>query len=203
MKKPREVRREEILTAAVNEFLDNGYEGASVDGIARRAELTKGGIYHHFRSKAEILLAANERFQEPVTSMMQTAESTPDAAQAISGFIAAYLEHWATHPREMVFIFLSFTKLLGSPELWTLYERRCHRLRVFARGLYHRGMEAGCFRPHDPGRQSLALLAAMDGVLGYLIMDRELDRGQVIRDFQQFFVVELMDLGAGRMVRIP
>lgn len=201
MKKPKDVRVDEILTAAVNELLEKGYEGASVDRIAQRAGITKGGIYHHFRSKAEILLAANERFQEPVVSMMKTAESNPDAAEAVSGFIAAYLEHWASHPKEMAFLFLSFTKLVSSPELWTLYERYCRRMRLFARGLYTRGVQSGIFRAHDPDGQALVLLAALDGVLGYMIMGRDLDRKAVTRDFQQRFAYELTDFREDRMAR--
>ena len=193
MKKPKDVRMEEILTAAVNEFLEKGYEGASVDSIARRAGLTKGGIYHHFRSKDEILLAANEKFEEPVHSMIKTAESTPDAAEAISGFIAEYLEYWSNRPKEMAFFFLSFSKVLSSPKLSALYEEYCHMMRLFAYGLYNRGMESGLFRVHDPDRQALALLAALDGVLGYMILDRELDPKQVIRNFQQLFAYELID----------
>jgi AcrR family transcriptional regulator len=193
MKKPKDVRMEEILTAAVNEFLEKGYESASVDSIARRSGLTKGGIYHHFRSKDEILLAANKKFQEPVLSMIKTAESTSDPAEAISRFIAEYLSYWPSHLKEMAFLFLSFTKLLSSPELWTLYEESCHAMRLFAQGLYERGMESGLFRPHDPDRQSLALLAALDGVLGYMIMDRELDQSQIIYNFQQLFVYELIN----------
>jgi AcrR family transcriptional regulator len=184
---------EEILAAAVDEFLEKGYEGASVDSIARRAGLTKGGIYHHFRSKEEILFAANKRFQEPVLAMIETAEATPDAVEAVSGFIAEYLEYWASHPMEMAFLFLSYTKVLSSPELWSFYEEYSHLMRVFAQGLYKRGIESGIFRVHDPDRQALALLAALDGVFGYMVMDPELDPKQVIRGFQQLFVYELID----------
>lgn len=197
MKKPKEVRMEEILTAAINEFIEKGYEGASVESIARRSGLTKGGIYHHFRSKDEILLTANQKFQEPVLAMMQTAESTPDPAAAIAGFIEAYLDYWPRHLKEMAFLFLSFTKLLNFPGLWTLYEDYCHLMRQFACGLYERGMASGQFRAHDPDRQALALLAALDGVLGYLIMDGELDRKQVIGSFQELFVHELRDNASG------
>jgi hypothetical protein len=86
----------------------------------RKNPLTRVGVgasYHHFRSKDEILLAANEKFQEPVRSMIRTAEATPDPAQALSGFIAEYLGYWTSHPKEMTFILLSLTKLLSYPEL--------------------------------------------------------------------------------------
>ncbi len=162
-----------------------------MDSIARRAGLTKGGIYHHFGSKDEILLASNEKFEEPVLSMMKTAESTPDPVEAISRFIEEYLEYWSSHPREMAFIFLSFTKLLSSPKLWTFYEEHSHKMRLFAYGLYNRGIESGRFRALDPQRQALALLTALDGALGYMVMDRKLESKQIIHSFQQLFAYEL------------
>lgn len=49
--------RDAILDAAVVEFTTNGYRGSSVNSIARRAQITKSGLLHHFASK-EALLAA-------------------------------------------------------------------------------------------------------------------------------------------------
>jgi AcrR family transcriptional regulator len=36
-------------------FSAKGYQETSMDDIARASRLTKGGIYHYFRSKEEIL----------------------------------------------------------------------------------------------------------------------------------------------------
>jgi hypothetical protein len=93
---------------------------------------------------------------------------------AITGFIAEYMAYGSSHLKEMVFLFLSFAKLLSSPEVWTLYEKSFHTLRLFACG-YQRGMESGLFRAHDLDRQSLAVPRALEGVLEYMIRDRALD----------------------------
>ncbi|MGE0652903.1 MAG: helix-turn-helix domain-containing protein, partial [Alphaproteobacteria bacterium] len=37
-----------IAAAAVAEFAEKGYDGASVRDIARRAGLTEGAMYRHF-----------------------------------------------------------------------------------------------------------------------------------------------------------
>ncbi|HVP29342.1 MAG TPA: helix-turn-helix domain-containing protein [Myxococcota bacterium] len=50
--------REALLEAAVAEFADKGYEAATLAGIARRAGVTTGAVYAHFRSKLELLLEA-------------------------------------------------------------------------------------------------------------------------------------------------
>ena len=53
--------REAILEAATHCFAENGYSGSNLDTIARRAGLTKGGIYTHFASKAALFIAIIER----------------------------------------------------------------------------------------------------------------------------------------------
>ncbi len=50
----RENTREEIILAAYNLFLENGYHGTSMRQIAQRAGIALGGIYNHFASKEEI-----------------------------------------------------------------------------------------------------------------------------------------------------
>lgn len=46
--------RTEILLAAAELFMDLGFSATSIDAIAERLGSTKGRVYHHFRSKAEI-----------------------------------------------------------------------------------------------------------------------------------------------------
>lgn len=50
-----EVRKQLILDAALTEFSERGYDGASTTLIAKRAGLAQAGIYAHFKSKEDIL----------------------------------------------------------------------------------------------------------------------------------------------------
>jgi AcrR family transcriptional regulator len=56
--RPRASARQALLDAAVAEFASKGYEAATVAGIARRAGVTTGAVYAHFRGKLELLLEA-------------------------------------------------------------------------------------------------------------------------------------------------
>ena len=49
--------RHRILTAAVEEFSQQGYDNASITAMCQRHQLSKGRIYHHFDSKDELYLA--------------------------------------------------------------------------------------------------------------------------------------------------
>jgi TetR/AcrR family transcriptional repressor of nem operon len=54
--------RTRLLDAAVDVIRAQGYSATTVDDICARAGLTKGGFFHHFRSKQECALDAAAHF---------------------------------------------------------------------------------------------------------------------------------------------
>lgn len=49
--------RQEILRAAARLFQERGYDATSMNDVAAALRLSKGGLYHHFRSKDQILFS--------------------------------------------------------------------------------------------------------------------------------------------------
>ena len=45
-----------VLSAALEAFIETGYHGSTVRDIARRANLSVPGIYHHYATKQDMLL---------------------------------------------------------------------------------------------------------------------------------------------------
>lgn len=57
-----EVTRKRILDAAQRLFVEKGYDDTSIqDIIDALGDLSKGAIYHHFKSKKAIFVAVNQR----------------------------------------------------------------------------------------------------------------------------------------------
>src|SRR2546426_10877925 len=54
----REPSRKPLLRAAVDCFARLGYQGTTIDRIARDAGVTKGAVYYHFRDKEQLLFEA-------------------------------------------------------------------------------------------------------------------------------------------------
>jgi TetR/AcrR family transcriptional repressor of mexJK operon len=54
-------KREEIVTAATQLFMDNGYELTSMEAVARQAGVSKLTIYSHFADKKELFRAIVQR----------------------------------------------------------------------------------------------------------------------------------------------
>ena len=53
-----EIRKNEIMQTALKLFLRQGYEKTSTNDIIKELGLSRGGLYHHFKSKEEILDSA-------------------------------------------------------------------------------------------------------------------------------------------------
>jgi AcrR family transcriptional regulator len=54
---PRLARRRQLLSAAQEVFVENGYHAAAMDEIAERAGVSKPVLYQHFPGKLELYLA--------------------------------------------------------------------------------------------------------------------------------------------------
>ena len=52
----REQSTEQVLAAALKQFVTRGYHSTSIDDIARAAGLTKGAVYFYFKGKSALLL---------------------------------------------------------------------------------------------------------------------------------------------------
>jgi AcrR family transcriptional regulator len=63
--------RDRIIDAAMTLFGDNGFRGTSVAQIEAAAGLTPGagGLYHHFRSKEEVLTAGIDRHLDRLSAL--------------------------------------------------------------------------------------------------------------------------------------
>jgi len=59
---PREVRMDQILDAATDEFRSLGFENTSMSRIAKRAGIVEGSIYRYFIDKADLLTKVIERW---------------------------------------------------------------------------------------------------------------------------------------------
>lgn len=58
MKPEPPTSRQVLVELAAEEFAEKGYAGVSVRDLAARSQLTTGAIYHHFKGKPDLLLAA-------------------------------------------------------------------------------------------------------------------------------------------------
>ena len=62
--KPKDNSKDQILEAAMKVFVKNGYAQTRMEDIAEVAGLSKGAIYHHYKSKKELFLSLIDYWEE-------------------------------------------------------------------------------------------------------------------------------------------
>ena len=69
-----------LLDVAVRVFLERGYDGSSLDQVARAAGITKASIYYHARGKEELLLRGAGRAFDALFAALEEPEACTGVA---------------------------------------------------------------------------------------------------------------------------
>ncbi|MFI7602056.1 TetR/AcrR family transcriptional regulator [Actinoplanes sp. NPDC049681] len=70
---------EAVLTAAVELFNERGYDATSMDDLAKRLKITKSSVYHHVRSKQELLRLAVDHALDGLDEAMARVQAMTEA----------------------------------------------------------------------------------------------------------------------------
>jgi AcrR family transcriptional regulator len=152
------------MSAAIDCFARLGYQGSSIDRIARDAGVTKGAVYYHFRDKEELLFAAvTDRvgsFQKEV--LRET--SAQDALTALRRVVDSCFFHATVSNHRRFIITLMVEALDTNPRLSSEFRNILRRMRRFLAELVRQGQQQHTLRPDvDPEAAASALVAGIMG----------------------------------------
>ena len=113
---PRSARRKQLLAAAQEVFVANGYHAAAMDDIALRAGVSKPVLYQHFPGKLELYLALLDTQTEALADAVIAAlEGTTDNHQRIHGVLSAYFGFVARDDHDGAFRLIFESDLVNDP----------------------------------------------------------------------------------------
>ncbi|MBM9461522.1 TetR/AcrR family transcriptional regulator [Nocardioides sp. zg-536] len=93
---PRRERRAQLLSAALEVFVAQGYHAAAMDDIAERAGVSKPVLYQHFPGKLELYLAILDAACDSIIASCRAAlESTHDNKRRVAAAIDAFYAYVA------------------------------------------------------------------------------------------------------------
>ncbi len=147
-----EDRPDEVLDAALRQFVRKGFAATKVEDIATDAGLSKGAVYRYFSSKEEIFEQLVKRALAPIadrTSMLaHTSQQPPaDVLRAILTLVAGIL----ANPDAMALPRLVLMEAGRFPALADTYRRQVIDKAIDALEIIiQRGVDDGSFQPVDP-----------------------------------------------------
>jgi AcrR family transcriptional regulator len=158
-----DARPDEILDAALDEFIAQGFDAARMEDIAARAGLSKGAIYLYFTGKEALLRGLIEREVKPVFTRAHTlAALGGDNPKATIRGIATMINVALGDPRLIAIPLLVISIANRFPDIADYYRREVvEHGRAALEGLISRGVELGQFRKVDPKVASRALIGPL------------------------------------------
>ncbi len=186
-----EIRREEILAAAVKEITDRGVAATRVADVARALAVSPALVFYHFKTKDQLLVAAFEYAAERDLGRLAQALSRPGSAQARLAAVLRLYQPSATVSPSWALWVDGWAAALRSPDLRRASKRLDLRWKEAVAGLMAEGVAAGEFDCPDPHAAAWRITALMDGLSVQVTVHRgvisrrraaELARAQAARE---------------------
>lgn len=144
----RQKNEQTIIEAARLEFAEKGYEGATMNAIARRASLPRPNVHYYFESKLHLY----EDILSGILDLWDDALNDLDASEAPAQSLRRYIERKVAFSRDHPLESKIFAKevLSGAPRLETYFQRGYHSWFERSLGVFREWIAKGAMDPVDP-----------------------------------------------------
>ncbi len=101
-----EDKRREILEAARRLFVDKGYKGVSMRGLAREIDMSPMSLYRYFENKRAILVHIwAEVFEQLFTDCHKRARACDTPVNAIKAYGIYFITYWIDNPENYLMVY--------------------------------------------------------------------------------------------------
>lgn len=93
----QDARRAQLVELGLEVFSSAPYDAVSLDDVAARAGISKGLIYHYFRTKRDFYVTVLQEAAARLIAAVQAASLTGEPAEKLRAGLDAYLDHVDRH----------------------------------------------------------------------------------------------------------
>jgi AcrR family transcriptional regulator len=163
--------RQEILSAALDVFANEGYHQLSMRRLAQKIEYSPTTIYLHFKDKAELFECVCEQtFAQLSDIFSQIVRAAADPLDAFQQSCRAYVDFGLQHPDQYTVAFLLDSgQRLAPEEVLQRFPKAMEAFYQLRSGVAD-CMASGKFVEADPELVSQVVWAALHGITALLIV---------------------------------
>ena len=175
-----EAMHQRIIRTAIRLFSVKGYRNTSIDDIARELGVTKGAIYYHINSKADLLTNVYDTL---LTELLDNAkairaqQSSP--ADQLHDLVSMHLRV-ALEATDLLIIFFNEERELPN-SLRRKFRKRVRDYTLVWQEVLERGRRQGQFaNDADPKMMAFTLIGTLNSVIQWYRPDGEYQHQQIV-----------------------
>jgi AcrR family transcriptional regulator len=190
------LQREDIIRAAAQIFREKGYQAASMQDIADSVSLQKASLYHHIRSKQEILVVIlDQALDGLVIDMQQIVDSDLAAGGKLRQAIHTYLQN-LTRDVDLAAVLLLEHRNLDQ-ELKVRHIKKRDQFEGLWRQVIQEGVESGEFHAVDVSITTFAILGVLNWTITWYQDTGRCSPDHLASSFTELFLSGLIAEGGG------
>lgn len=174
--KEGEIRRKELLDAALELFYEQGYDATSINDIIKKVGVTKGSFYYHFKSKEEVLDAIALRHAEQMVEIIKevTLDEGKSAVCMINALILRIQEYRAETKSDRLKTHNILNKTENLKLKKKIHENYISLSKPIIHSIIEKGIEEGVFNttyPNELTELFINLSISFNGSLNSLMSE--------------------------------
>ncbi len=179
----QDLRKDQILDAALTVLVQNGYEGSRMDDVVSESQLSKGAIYWYYKSKKAMYLDLVNfwviRYSATINHLVENDQAAPDQLKSLFNY---FIDQYESDPDP----FIALT------EFWSMAQKdddfRAKLQKVYSQFLevlekiIAKGVKDGDFKKLDIRITAMSIMLNVESINWFTLFDTH---GVSARDYIQ------------------
>tara|TARA_B100000676_G_C18012927_1_gene807796 strand:- start:283 stop:876 length:594 start_codon:yes stop_codon:yes gene_type:complete len=189
--KSKDNSKEQILEAAMKVFVKNGFSETRMDDIAENSGLSKGAIYHHYKSKKDLFLALIDFWEEYFffKIFFNKDVESKNSADLLRDMAKDMIETFKNR-KYILLAELEFWSLANHDEdVRAKTEALYIKLMKLIRTIISKGVDSNEFKKLDVDVAALSVMTSLQGVIWFSIFqDKNISAEQYLNNVIEFII---------------
>jgi len=198
MKKQQKDKKELIISSALRVMSKKGYYGSTMDDIVADSKMSKGAIYHYYKSKKEVYLGVIESLENEYTELFAKINSEPTTAKTLKKLFTTVSSQLKKDP----IFFKSFSTFWSisrhDKDFRKAIQHMYNRFQRFIELIIIQGIENKEFKKDiDPKIASLSLVLNLEGVFWFTLFESDVSAETYIDQISDY-ILNIYTLNEGK-----
>ena len=190
MKKEQQNNKKDlIMSAALKVMTKKGYYSSTMDDIVLESGMSKGAIYHYYKSKKEVYLELIVYLESKYTDMFATVNKESTSAKQLKKLFTIWSDQLQKEPD----FFQSFSTFQSmsrhDKDFKQAMQRMYNRFQKFIELIIIEGIKSKEFKKIDPKTSALSLILNLDGISWFSLFEsKNLDAKSYIDQMSDYIL---------------